>query len=72
MDTTYGGDQTAMITAAANATVWLSWVVNLLVAEWWLQRGRATRVRARLSAPTVAPDLTRLGCQRAHRARRRL
>ena len=55
VDTTYGGDRTAMITAAANASVWLSWVVNLLAAEWWLQRGRATQVRARLSAPTVAP-----------------
>ncbi|MGH3977844.1 MAG: hypothetical protein ACRDRZ_02400 [Pseudonocardiaceae bacterium] len=36
-----------MINAAAGASVWLSWVVNLLVAEWWLQRGRAARHRAR-------------------------
>ncbi|HEX2299151.1 MAG TPA: DUF2306 domain-containing protein, partial [Pseudonocardiaceae bacterium] len=45
VDTTFGGDQDAMITAAANASVWLSWVVNLLVAEWWLQRGRARALR---------------------------
>lgn len=25
---------------AVGASVWLSWVVNLLVAEWWLQRTR--------------------------------
>lgn len=50
VDTTFGGDQTAVINAAAGASVWLSWVVNLLVAEWWLQRGRAARHRARLRA----------------------
>ncbi|MFE9202483.1 DUF2306 domain-containing protein [Micromonospora sp. NPDC007230] len=46
VDTTYGGDQEAMIRAAAGASVWMSWVVNLLVAEWWLERGDARR-RAR-------------------------
>ena len=51
VDTTFGGDQDAMITAAANASVWLSWVVNLLVAEWWLQRGRA-----RAQRQPVLPD----------------
>ncbi|MEU0155625.1 DUF2306 domain-containing protein [Micromonospora fulviviridis] len=43
VDTTYGGDQDAMIRAAAGASVWMSWVVNLLVAEWWLERGDARR-----------------------------
>lgn len=47
LDTTFGGDQTT-INTAAGASVWLSWVVNLLVAEWWLQRGRAARHRAQL------------------------
>ncbi|MGH3964090.1 MAG: DUF2306 domain-containing protein [Pseudonocardiaceae bacterium] len=51
VDTTFGGDQAAMINAAAGASVWLSWVVNLLVAEWWLQRGRAARQQALLVAP---------------------
>jgi hypothetical protein len=39
----------AIIIAAASASVWLSWVVNLLIAEWWLQRRRAAgdRLRAR-------------------------
>ncbi len=49
VDTTFGGDQTAMINAAAGASVWLSWVVNLLVAEWWLQRGRAAPHRTLLA-----------------------
>ncbi|MGH4009013.1 MAG: hypothetical protein ACRDTH_12810 [Pseudonocardiaceae bacterium] len=55
LDTTFGGDQTAMINTAAGASVWLSWMVNLLVAEWWLQRGRAARHQAPLAAqpPTV-------------------
>ncbi|TYC19749.1 DUF2306 domain-containing protein, partial [Micromonospora sp. MP36] len=43
VDTTYGGDQDAMIRAAAGASAWMSWVVNLLVAEWWLERGDARR-----------------------------
>lgn len=43
LDTTYGGDQDAMIRAAAGASVWMSWVLNLLVAEWWLERGNARR-----------------------------
>ena len=32
----------AAIMAAATASVWTSWVVNLLVAEWWLLRSRRT------------------------------
>lgn len=30
----------AMIMAAGTASVWTSWIVNLLVAEWWLLRSR--------------------------------
>jgi hypothetical protein len=30
---TFVGDSEAMITAAASASVWLSWVINLLIAE---------------------------------------
>ncbi|SCG72503.1 DUF2306 domain-containing protein [Micromonospora humi] len=57
VDTTYGGDQDAMIRAAAGASVWTSWVVNLLVAEWWLERGAVRRRsgpvrRSRTGPPT--------------------
>jgi hypothetical protein len=46
LDTTYGGDMDALITTAAQASVWLSWVVNLLAAEWWLERGRSRTAAA--------------------------
>ncbi|MEO6089840.1 MAG: DUF2306 domain-containing protein [Umezawaea sp.] len=29
----------ALMAQAPTASVWLSWVVNLLVAEWWIERG---------------------------------
>lgn len=53
-DTTFGGDEMAMIDAAAGAGVWTSWVVNLLIAEWWLQRGRSARHRARVAGRKAA------------------
>jgi hypothetical protein len=31
-------DPAALVTAAAGASVWTSWVVNLLVVEWWVLR----------------------------------
>nr|WP_084468925.1 DUF2306 domain-containing protein [Nocardiopsis trehalosi] len=43
LDTAYGGDEALMLQAAVGASVWLSWVVNLLVAEWWLHRRPAAR-----------------------------
>jgi hypothetical protein len=43
VESTFGGDEDALITAAAGAAVWASWVVNLLVVEWWLERGNARR-----------------------------
>ncbi|HWM59981.1 MAG TPA: DUF2306 domain-containing protein [Pseudonocardia sp.] len=52
----FGGDEAAMVDAAAAASVWLSWVVNLLVAEWWLHRGRSARLRAQ-ARPAVPPTL---------------
>lgn len=41
LNTHFGGDMNALIKSAAEASIWLSWVVNLLVAEWWIERGRA-------------------------------
>ncbi|GAA4862624.1 DUF2306 domain-containing protein [Actinomycetospora straminea] len=40
----------ALIANAATASVWTSWIVTLLVAEWWLLRRRDPR-RARTLAP---------------------
>jgi hypothetical protein len=53
LDTTYGGDMDALIHDATLVSIWLSWVVNLLVAEWWLQRGNPARGRARAAAARV-------------------
>lgn len=39
----------AELEQAAGLSMWLSWVVNLLIAEWWLQRTRNRKRRA----PTV-------------------
>jgi Predicted membrane protein (DUF2306) len=36
-------DPAALVTAAAGASVWASWVVNLLVVEWWVLRPPARR-----------------------------
>lgn len=39
----FGGSQQALTRSAVEAAIWLSWVVNLLIAEWWLDRRRTTR-----------------------------
>lgn len=44
----------AEMTQAFGVSMWLSWVVNLLVAEWWLQRTR-NRNRRRARRPAAAP-----------------
>lgn len=51
-DSYYGGNEDAMAQAAAEAAIWMSWVVNLLIAEWWLERGRGKRRRV----PTVPAE----------------
>jgi hypothetical protein len=38
LDGTFGGSEAALFTSAAQIAVWCSWVVNLLVAQWWLDR----------------------------------
>jgi hypothetical protein len=40
---TSGAVDPAAIAEAAGVSTWLSWVVNLLVAEWWLHRTRNRR-----------------------------
>jgi hypothetical protein len=43
LDTTFGGSELAMIQAISGITTWTGWVVPLLIAEWWLERGRGRR-----------------------------
>jgi hypothetical protein len=38
--TPFIADEAALALAAGSASVWTSWVVNLLVVEWWLLRPR--------------------------------
>ena len=41
LDTTFHGNEAAMVQAIAALSGWLGWVVPLLVAEWWLEGHRA-------------------------------
>jgi hypothetical protein len=41
----YGGDEGAMIEDVAVASIWLSWIVNLMIAQWWLDRKPKRRSR---------------------------
>ncbi|WP_371786634.1 DUF2306 domain-containing protein [Streptosporangium subroseum] len=40
LETTYGGDENMLMLAAAPAASFLSWTVNLLFVEWWIQYRR--------------------------------
>lgn len=45
----FGGDEASRIQTAASASVWISWVANLLFVEWYVLRRRRTaeaRVRS--------------------------
>jgi hypothetical protein len=37
-DRIYGGDFDALLSDAVVASIWSSWVVNLIIAEWWMAR----------------------------------
>ncbi|THV26755.1 DUF2306 domain-containing protein [Glycomyces paridis] len=52
-DSYYGGDMDAVIEDAAVASIWLSWIVNLMIAQWWLDRRprRTGRTRDRTPLP---------------------
>ncbi|GAA1091679.1 DUF2306 domain-containing protein [Nocardiopsis composta] len=42
LDTAFAGDEAAMMMTIAASSSWLSWTVNLIAVEWWMQhRGRA-------------------------------
>ncbi|MFI6792756.1 DUF2306 domain-containing protein [Nonomuraea sp. NPDC050383] len=49
LETTFHGDQALLTQTAAGLGGWLGWVLPLLAAEWWLERGDARR-RARRRA----------------------
>lgn len=45
VETAYGGDETTAHLVIGPASSWLSWVVNLLVVEWWIQNRKPARRR---------------------------
>ncbi|MFC6083944.1 DUF2306 domain-containing protein [Sphaerisporangium aureirubrum] len=47
LETTFKGDETMFTWAIASTGGWLGWTVPLLIVEWWLERGDASRRRAR-------------------------
>lgn len=62
LDTVFGGDEQALLLVVAPMTSWLSWVVNLLVVEWWIQHRKPRRgvrsgggTRARSGERTPGP-----------------
>lgn len=50
LDGYYGGDMDALIEDAAVASIWTSWIVNLMIAQWWLDRKPKRRDRTPLPA----------------------
>jgi Predicted membrane protein (DUF2306) len=54
LETTFQGNEQWLSWTVAGLTTWLGWVIPLLIAEWWLERGESARHRARASAPRRA------------------
>ncbi|MGI5289419.1 DUF2306 domain-containing protein [Nonomuraea polychroma] len=48
LETTFHGDETMMVSTIAGMSAWLGWVLPLLFAEWWLERGDAAKRRRRV------------------------
>ncbi|WP_420807808.1 DUF2306 domain-containing protein [Antribacter gilvus] len=49
LDTYYGGEMDLLIQDAALASIWISWIVNLMIAQWWLDR-KPRRGKSRVRA----------------------
>ena len=41
LDITFGGNEKLLSWTIAGLSTWLGWVIPLLVAQWWLERGRS-------------------------------
>jgi Predicted membrane protein (DUF2306) len=58
----FGGDETARIRAAAAASVWMSWVANLLFVEWFVLRRAPGPPREPAAATWKRRPGTTTGC----------
>ena len=47
LDTTFGGSEVALLQAISGLAAWMGFIVPLLIAEWWLERGDARKRRSR-------------------------
>lgn len=47
LETTFHGDEALLASTVSALSAWLGWVLPLLFAEWWLERGDAAKRRAR-------------------------
>jgi uncharacterized membrane protein YozB (DUF420 family) len=55
LDSTFGGSEVALGQAISGLAAWFGWVVPLLVAEWWLERGDARKRRTRRTVSEREP-----------------
>jgi hypothetical protein len=46
LPTTFEGNATMMVQTIAGLSGWLGWVIPLLLAEWWLERGGVATLQA--------------------------
>jgi hypothetical protein len=50
LPTTFEGNETMMVQTIAGLSGWLGWVIPLLFAEWWLERGDTAMRKANAGA----------------------
>ncbi|GAA2126909.1 DUF2306 domain-containing protein [Glycomyces algeriensis] len=60
LDGYYSGDMDALIEDAAVASIWTSWIVNLMIAQWWLDR-KPKRPRKPGAGPTASATKVAVG-----------
>ncbi|WP_433268028.1 DUF2306 domain-containing protein [Actinosynnema sp. CS-041913] len=58
LDTTFGGSEIALLYTQAGVSAWVGWVLPLLIAEWWLERGDARKRRDRSARQVERPKVS--------------
>ncbi|MGH8791938.1 MAG: DUF2306 domain-containing protein [Stackebrandtia sp.] len=53
LETTFAGNEAWMAESVNGTAAWLSWTVNLMIAEWWLDRQKRPQRQARKVAVRV-------------------
>lgn len=53
LDTAFHGDPMLLGSTVSALAAWLGWVLPLLLAEWWLERGDAAKRRTRAARPAA-------------------